>query len=810
MLTSEAIMKQFTIVFIVFLFMSTVNAYAQISEFEITASDASTSSFFGKSVAISGDYAVVGAYIDDEQGTFAGKAYIFERNGSSWIENSILLPAEVTNGDEFGISVSISGDYAIVGARWDDDLGENSGTAYIFKRSDTTWTQHTQLLASDGAAGDLFGHSVSIYGDYILVGANGDSVNADGAGSAYIFKRNDTTWTEEAKIIASDGASYDSFGHSVSIFGDYALIGARSHDEFGNGAGAAYMFMRSGTTWTEQSELHASDGTLFDWFGHSVSLSADHAVIGAPGENENGGESGAAYVFKLTDSTWTEEVKLIASDGAFEDQFGTSVSISGDYILAGAFEDDDNGSNSGSAFLFNLSDTGWVEVEKFLASDGGVNDWMGESVSISGGYAFVGANGHSENGGGSGSAYIYSGYTQHDPFVASHINDIMLVEDFGSYFVALLDTVFDDPDLPNDSLRYSFTFSSELVTATVSGDSLWLFSVADLIGSAEVVVIATDDSSISVNDTFLVTIQQENDPPLLSDLPDVIFDEDESTVVYLSDWFAFVYDPDDADSTLDWLLNSGADDSVKFIIEGDSIVFYAPPNWYAFDRDTIRINVTDGFLMDSIGLAVHVLPVNDPPMFVEFPDSLTIVLGAADTLILSNYSSDIDDPDSLLVWSTFDCLDADSIACVTMNADTAFIQTIGEIAGFQELTFLVTDTSGASDTASVIIYIMAPVGIVDEGLIPLEYTLSNNYPNPFNPQTTISYGLPKQSNLSLIIYNLMGQEIIRWDEQNSPPGYHQKTWNGTNKFGVSVVSGVYFYKIIAGDFVLTKKMVLLK
>ena len=788
------------------------SAHAQISEFKITASDASTSSFFGKSVAVSGDYAVVGAYIDDEQGTFAGKAYIFKRSDSSWIEEAILLPAEVTNGDQFGLSVSIFGDYAVVGSRWDDDLGDNSGSAYIFKRTGTTWTLDLKLLPADGLSGDLFGHSVSIFGDYLIVGANGDddNDNGDASGSAYIFKRNDTTWTEEAKLLASDGAIFDSFGYSVSIFGDYVLVGAKGHDEKGNNSGSVYVFKRSGTSWTEKTELLASDGTLFDAFGYSVSLSADYAVISAEGENEKGSEAGAVYLFKLTDSTWTEDVKLIASDGAAGDGFGSSVSISGDYILVGAWEDDDSANASGSAYLFNLGDTGWVEAEKLNASDAAATDWFGESVSISGGYVFVGANGHSDFGGSSGAAYIYTGFRSHDPFVINPINNIVVTEDFGSLFVALLDTVFGDHDLPDDSLRYTFSVGSELVTAAVTGDSLWLFSVADLIGSAEVVITATDDSLTSVRDTFLVTIQQENDPPLLSNLPDLIFNEDESAVVYLSDWFAYVNDPDDADSTLEWSLNSSADDSVKFIIEGDSIVFYAPPNWFAYDRDTIRVNVTDGFLIDGTGLAVHVLPINDPPMFVDFPDSIILAFGQNDTLILSEFVLDIDDPDSVLIWSTFDCLGADSIACVTMNADTAFIRTIGDLSGTQELTFLVTDTSGASDTVSIIIYVIEPIGADNEGLIPQEFSLSHNYPNPFNPQTTIRYGLPRQSNLTLIIYNIMGQVIMHWDEQNVPPGFYRKTWNGTNQIGAPVVSGLYFYRIIAGDFVQTKKMVLLK
>ncbi|TFB12796.1 T9SS type A sorting domain-containing protein [Candidatus Marinimicrobia bacterium MT.SAG.4] len=325
-----------------------------------------------------------------------------------------------------------------------------------------------------------------------------------------------------------------------------------------------------------------------------------------------------------------------------------------------------------------------------------------------------------------------------------------------------------------------------------------------------IVFNVADPEGASDSDTTDITVNPVNDPPIISALPAVVFNEDEFAVVHFSEWFDFVEDIDDADSVLGWSLESGAGDSVSFLVQGDSVVFEAPQDWFAFDRDTVTVNVTDGFIFDSILLAVHVMPVNDAPMFVDFPDTVEIVLGESDTLILSEFGFDIDDPDSVLIWSTFDCIGADSIACVTMNADTAIIQTIGEIAGFEELTFLVTDTSGASDTTSVIIYVKAPVGIVNEGIIPEEYSLSNNYPNPFNPQTTISYGLPKQSDLTLIIYNLMGQEIMRWDEQNSQPGFYQKIWNGRNKFGVPVGSGVYFYRIIAGDFVQTRKMVLLK
>ena len=204
------------------------------------------------------------------------------------------------------------------------------------------------------------------------------------------------------------------------------------------------------------------------------------------------------------------------------------------------------------------------------------------------------------------------------------------------------------------------------------------------------------------------------------------------------------------------------------------------------------------------------MPVNDAPVFVDFPDSVVLDFGGIDTLILSDYAFDIDDPDSLLIWAQFSCSGVVGELCVTTSADTAFINSDKFFSGKIDFDFMVTDTSGASDTVTIVIYIKNVVGIVNEGLIPLDYSLSNNYPNPFNPQTTISYGLPQPSDLSLIIYNIMGQEIMRWDEQNAQAGFYQKIWNGRNKFGVPVGSGVYFYTIIAGDFVQTRKMVLVK
>ncbi|MCH7954231.1 MAG: FG-GAP repeat protein, partial [Candidatus Marinimicrobia bacterium] len=215
---------------------------------------------FGFSVSISGDYAVVGAYLDNDNGSDSGSAYIFKRTGTSWVQEAKLLPSDGAAFDNFGFSVSISGDYAVVGAFLDDDNGGASGSAYVFKRTGTSWAEEAKLLASDRAADDQFGVSVSISGDYAVVGAVFDDDNGDGSGSAYVFKRTGTSWAQEAKLLPSDGAAIDFFGMSVSISGDYAVVGAHRDDDSGPETGSAYVFKRSGTSWAQEAKLFPSDG----------------------------------------------------------------------------------------------------------------------------------------------------------------------------------------------------------------------------------------------------------------------------------------------------------------------------------------------------------------------------------------------------------------------------------------------------------------------------------------------------------------------------------------------------------------------
>ncbi|RZB32745.1 MAG: hypothetical protein AEth_00423 [Candidatus Argoarchaeum ethanivorans] len=390
------------------LLLAALAANANAAEVKINASDGAADDWFGMSVAISGDYAVVGAYGNDDAGSNSGSAYIYKRDGTAWTEEAKINASDDAEGDYFGYSVAISGDYAVVGAYRNDDAGSNSGSAHIYKRDGTTWTEEAKINASDGAALDYFGYSVAISGDCAVVGAYGNDDAGSNSGSAHIYKRDGTTWTEEAKINASDGAALDYFGYSVAISGDCAVVGAYGNDDAGSNSGSAHIYKRDGTTWTEEAKINASDGAAEDYFGYSVAISGDCAVVGAYGNDDAGSNSGSAHIYKRDGTTWTEEAKINASDGAALDYFGYSVAISGDCAVVGAYGNDDAGSYSGSAYIYKRDGTTWTQQDKINASDGTEYDYFGRSVAISGDCAVVGAYGNDDAGSNSGSAYIYT------------------------------------------------------------------------------------------------------------------------------------------------------------------------------------------------------------------------------------------------------------------------------------------------------------------------------------------------------------------------------------------------------------------
>jgi FG-GAP repeat protein len=302
--------------------------------------------------------------------------------GSAFTEQQKLVPSDGAAGDNFGfVGVAIEGNTLVVGANLADIDGHvDQGAVYVFTRVGGIWSEEQKLIASDGAAGDSFGRYVVLSGSTLVIGAPGDDVGSNvNQGSVYVFRRLGGAWIEEQKLTSSDGAANDQFGVNIAMDAGTLVVATRFDDVGANvDQGSAYVFAKEDGAWVEQQHLIASDGAAGDFFGFSVALSGGTIVIGATmddiGSNAN---QGSAYVYSRQNGVWTEHQKLTASDGEANDQFG-NVTIGNSLILVGALADDVGANvNQGSTYAFARQGRDWNEVQKLTASDGAANDQFG-------------------------------------------------------------------------------------------------------------------------------------------------------------------------------------------------------------------------------------------------------------------------------------------------------------------------------------------------------------------------------------------------------------------------------------------------
>lgn len=400
---------------------------------KLASLDAAINDQFSNSWAISSDTIVIGTRFDDDKGTDSGSSYVFERNQGgldNWGQVKKLSAFDGVATDEFGISVSISGDTIVVGARRDDDGGIDSGSVCVFECNQggsNIWGQVTKLIASHAAVADEFGGSVSISNDIIVAGARNNDDSGTSSGSAYLFERNrggSDNWGEVLKIIASDAAAGDEFGESVAVSGETVVIGAVFDDDAGNGSGSAYIFecIQGGTdNWGQLVKLNSSDAASQDQFGISVAIILDTVVVGANQDEDAGDSSGSAYVFERDHTgldNWGEVAKLTASDAEILDRFGSVLAIGGDLVAIVSAGKDGAAANSGWAYVFERNEGGvgvgnWSETAQLVASDAAAQDQFGSAVASSMGAVVVGVRNDddacpTDPTCNSGSAYVFS------------------------------------------------------------------------------------------------------------------------------------------------------------------------------------------------------------------------------------------------------------------------------------------------------------------------------------------------------------------------------------------------------------------
>jgi len=380
------------------------SAQALYETSKVVASDGVAFDSFGGAAAIEGDIAIIGAPGHGDQGFLSGSAYLFDiSDPANPVETAELLPIGGLWNYNFGGSVDISGTTVVVGADQINDPISGPGSAYLFDV--TTGAQLAELLASDPQADDAFGCSVAIDGSTVIVGARRDDDMGDGSGSVYVFDAN--TGMQVDKLVPADGGFQHLFGCSVALNGTTALIGARLHDG-NNFAGAAYLYDTSNGT--QLAKFFASDGQSVDGFGGNVAIYGTTAIISATGDDDNGSGSGSVCLFDISNPTSPVELsKLLASDGAALDTFGRSVAINGDHAVVGSIRAE-IGNASGCAYLFDISDPiNPVEITKLLSSDLEAFDRYGCAAALGSTTALVTAN--TDNniyGDNAGSGYIFN------------------------------------------------------------------------------------------------------------------------------------------------------------------------------------------------------------------------------------------------------------------------------------------------------------------------------------------------------------------------------------------------------------------
>ena len=298
---------------------------------------------FGFAVSISGrigrttaDYAIIGAPGDDGAAKDAGAAYIYAFSGKNWKQEGKLTAADAAAGDAFGFVVSVDGTTAVVGApKSDVGAAKNTGAAFVFVRDANRWKQHAKLIPKDLARSDALGEAVDIQKDTVIIGAPGHTHGGVRfAGAVFVFERDGDTWREQAKLTAEDAAASDRFGVSVGIEGDTVIVGSLLNDAGGTkDAGAAYIFVRNGITWTQQAKLIAPGKKKGDHFGAGVATTGKIAVVGAPLREEAGLGTGAAYSFVNVEGVWKNAKRVVPDDAAANLVFGSTIAISGDTIV---------------------------------------------------------------------------------------------------------------------------------------------------------------------------------------------------------------------------------------------------------------------------------------------------------------------------------------------------------------------------------------------------------------------------------------------------------------------------------------------
>lgn len=371
--------------------------------------DPRTGVFFGRYIAMNDDDAFISAYLDYENGTASGSMYIFSLSDNRFNQVAKKFPVDGAVEDYFSYSVSSSGDYLITGAHHDSDKGASSGAAYILKKTGSSWDFYQKIVPDDGKEADEFGKTVAISGNYAVVCSYLDDDNGTNSGSIYLLELKNEVWKIINKIYPSDPEIQSLFGLSLDMNNDLIIAGSPFYRGNGNSAGKAYIFRYDSLSWLQVAALQPDEINDLDQFGTSVRISDNFAFISAIKDDDKGENSGAVYIYKKKDeNTWAFHQKVTAPDGSAGDGFGIAITGNDTILIIGSYFDDDNGTNSGSAYIFKNLEDQWIYFRKLIPTDSDESDAFGSSLAFNKNGLLVGAYSDDDNGFFSGAVYYFS------------------------------------------------------------------------------------------------------------------------------------------------------------------------------------------------------------------------------------------------------------------------------------------------------------------------------------------------------------------------------------------------------------------
>lgn len=750
--------KNITIVLLTF---GAVTSFGQTwDEIEaLTPSDLAVggSNRFASEVAISGDYAI--AATRDGNLIDPGAVYVYELGvDGTWSEVDKLTADDGVASDRYGNSIALDGSYAIVGVFNDDDDGTNSGAAYVYERNlDGEWPEVQKLTASDAAASDVFGRSVSIWGDYALVGAPGNDNDGSNSGMVYVFERDaDGIWTEIQQLTAGDAAASDGFGHSVSITADYAIIGARGNDDDGSNSGSAYIFEKDvDGLWVEVQKLTASDAVADDKFGNAVDIHNGQAVVGIQDDEAVEEYTGAAYIFERdVDGVWNEIEKLVASDAESGKGFGWSVAVENDYAVIGSPQVIISEPTPGSAYIFQKDEDGsWPEVQKITGSewDAGVfADLFAWGISISDNHIIAGAPGTAfEN---EFFAYIFQGCEDMEVVISSDevcegdevtLDATSVTGDVIAWTGGVIDGEAFTP--PVGTTTYTATGGEEDCALQV--DITVLEAPAVEITATDTVMCEGEETTLTASgaETYVWDGEVEGDvafePPVGETIYSVTGTGDngcESSVSIAITVNALPEVAANADNTM--------------ACEGDEVVLTGSgASEYAWDG-----GVEDGIAFEPpVGESTYTVTGTDENDCSSI-DSILITIFENPEVEFTALADDKVCVDNGIIMLTATPADGD-FSGTGVTGSEFDPNSAGE--GTHTLFYSYVDDNGCSGMDSVEIDVVDCLGVNETEALSF-----NVYPNPFSDFAVVQFSQDLSADHQVVIYDVLGQEV--WRQEN--------------------------------------------